>query len=537
VTAALLVALAVVAHAGPPAPAPGVPRGRQSGAPAAAGATALAPRGVVEGIAAALARDDVAGAKAAADPAIAAYPADPVLHNLAGVIEVRRGASSVAEAHFETAIRLQPRSPAPYINLGRLLQERAATDPAARPAARSVYARLLAVDPQHPEALFQTALLDALDGRFGPARDAIGLLPDPLRERPQVLAVRAVALAGSGDVEGARRTVAALGVHPRLAREDLEIVLPALTRLPDGPTEQALLELAAGHGWATPAALRRLAAIESAHGRYAEARAWLEKAAAAAGPDATILIELARAAFKAGDPKGSLGYLAHARELEPTQAAVHFLFGIVCVELELGAEAHQSLARAVALDPGNADINYAMGAVSLHRHDPSEALPYFEAYLRLRPGDPRGRFALGAARYYSQRLDEARADLTAAAADPRTAAGAHYYLARIARQQQDLDAARREIDAALRGNPGHADAWAELGLIETRRRDYAGAEAALHKALAIDPDNYDATMHLAALYGRTRDPRRAAQEARLQTLLARREVRAQEFLRLVQAVP
>ena len=145
-TAALLVALAVVAHAGPPAPAPGVPRGRQSGAPAAAGATALAPRGVVEGIAAALARDDVAGAKAAADPAIAAYPADPVLHNLAGVIEVRRGASSVAEAHFETAIRLQPRSPAPYINLGRLLQERAATDPAARPAARSVYARLLAVD-------------------------------------------------------------------------------------------------------------------------------------------------------------------------------------------------------------------------------------------------------------------------------------------------------------------------------------------------------------------------------------------------------
>ena len=116
-------------------------------------------------------------------------------------------------------------------------------------------------------------------------------------------------------------------------------------------------------------------------------------------PDAALLIELARAAFKAGDAKGALGYLAHARDLEPTNVAVHFLFGIICVELNLGAEAYQSLAKAVALAPNDPDVNYAMGAVSLHRHEPSEALPYFEAYVRLRPGDPRGRFALGAAKY------------------------------------------------------------------------------------------------------------------------------------------
>ncbi len=249
------------------------------------------------------------------------------------------------------------------------------------------------------------------------------------------------------------RTVAALAAHPQLAREDIDAVLPALAGLPERGTEQALLELLDRRGWATPATLRRLAAIESAGGRYVEARAWLEKAAARGVPDAALLIELARAAFKAGDAKGALGYLAHARDLEPTNVAVHFLFGIVCVELNLGAEAYESLARAVALAPDDPDINYAMGAVSLHRHDPSEALPYFEAYVRLRPGDPRGRFALGAAKYHSQRLEEAVTDLAAAANDPRTAAGAHYYLARIARQRQDLETARREIDAALRANP------------------------------------------------------------------------------------
>lgn len=537
VAALTLVALAAPAQpraqSAQPGPQPGIQSETQPG-------PGLAPRNTLDAIAAALGRDDLAAATAAIAPAIAAFPADPVVHNLAGVIAARRGESRAAEDHFEAAIRLQPRSPAAYVNLGRLLQERADADPAAR-SALAVYARLLAIDAHHPEALFQTARLETLDGRFDAARRAIDRLPEAARGRPAVLAVRAVVLAGGGDADGARSTVAALAVHPQLAREDLDAVLPALSRLPapgtEQRTEQALLELLDRRGWATPATLRRLATIESAGGRYGEARAWLEKAAARSVPDAAVLIELARAAFKAGDPKGSLGYLAHARELEPTNVVIHFLFGIVCVELNLGAEAHESLAKAVALAPDDPDVNYAMGAVSLHRHDPSEAHPYFEAYLRLRPGDPRGRFALGAAKYHSQHLEDARLDLAVAATNPQTAAGAHYYLARIARQQHDLETAGREIDAALQANPSHADGWAERGLIATRRGDYAGAEAALQQALALDPDNYEATLHLAALYGRTRDPRRAAQETRLQALVARRETRAQEFLRLVQAVP
>ena len=254
-------------------------------------------------------------------------------------------------------------------------------------------------------------------------------------------------------------------------------VLPAVSLLPDDAVEGALLELLDRRDWGTPATQRRLGAIEASHHRYAEARLWLEKAAARAAPDVPLLMDLARFAFKAGDAKGALGYLAHARALEPANAAVHFLFGIVCVELNLGAEAHEALTRAVSLDPGSPEVNYAMGAVSLHRHDPSEALPFFETYVRLRPQDPRGRFALGAAKYYSQRLDDARADLAVAAADPVTAPGAHYYLARIARQQHDLATARREIDAALKINPSHADGWAELGLIETRQGDYVAARS------------------------------------------------------------
>ncbi|MGH9160313.1 MAG: hypothetical protein ACRD2X_10050 [Vicinamibacteraceae bacterium] len=64
--------------------------------------------------------DDLAAAKAAVDAALASYPSDAALHNLAGVVSARQEASAAAESHFKTAIRLAPRSAGPYDNLGRL---------------------------------------------------------------------------------------------------------------------------------------------------------------------------------------------------------------------------------------------------------------------------------------------------------------------------------------------------------------------------------------------------------------------------------
>jgi tetratricopeptide (TPR) repeat protein len=496
----------------------------------------LAPRATLDRIAALLEGPDVAAAQTAADAALRDHPDDPTLRNLAGVIDARRGAFDAAEAHFLAAIRLAPRAAPAYTNLGRLYQERSAASPGARAKALDVYRRLLAVDPVNVEGLFQTAFMLALDGAFAESRALIARLPAGVRARPQVLAVLAVDLEGAGDQAGALSTVKTLSAHPELAAADVMAVLPALDRLGDDRLHQAMLEGLDARRLAAPPELQRLAAIHVRHQRLAEARALLDRAAAAA-PAAPLLIDLARIAWKLGDSKGALGYLAHARALDPQNAQVHFLFGMVCVDQNLGREAYDSLKQAVALDPGNALINYAMGAVAISRRDPSEAIPFFETYVRLTPDDPRGRFALGAARFLSNQLEAARDDLEVAARAPQTATGAHYYLARIARQLDDGATARREIDRALAANPKYADAWAELGLLQTRAGQYTDAEAALNKALALDPDNYEATRHLAALYGRTRDPRRADQEARLAVLIEQREARMQDFLRLVQVVP
>ena len=74
-----------------------------------------------------------------------------------------------------------------------------------------------------------------------------------------------------------------------------------------------------------------------------QAREVLERAEQAGSPSVEILLELARVAYQQHDREGTLGYLAHARDLDPKNAGIHFFFGVVCIELNLPLEARKSL--------------------------------------------------------------------------------------------------------------------------------------------------------------------------------------------------
>ena len=490
-------------------------------------------------------RGDIDAAAGAVAAGLHASPADPVLHNLAGVVAAERNDFASAERHFREAIRLAPRSPAAYENLGRLYQERAGDSAEMRTKAIATYRQLLEFQPRSAEALFQSAFLLALDGQFAASRATLDRLPPDIAQRPQALALLAAVLGALGDMAAARRAVDSISGHPALTEADVLAAVAAVAApaAPAGrPAGQAdavaalMLEALDRRRLTSARALEALAAIHMRASRFAEARDSLERAVAG-GPTPPRLIELARAAIKLKDYRGALGYLAHARSLDPADATIHFLFAMVCVEQNLGREAYDSMKKAVELDPENPLVNYAMGAVATHRHEPSESVPYFEKYVRLKPDDPRGHFALGAALFHSNQFEAARPVLERAARAPETATGGHYFLARIARQDNDLATARREIEQALQRGADLADVWAELGLIQIRSAEYAAAEQSLAKALAIDPEHYVASVNLATLYARTKDPRRDAQMATVAALAEKRDVRAQEFLRIIQAVP
>jgi tetratricopeptide (TPR) repeat protein len=493
-----------------------------------------APAQLVEELTDLLDSGELTPAKARVEQALQRYPSDPTLHNIAGAIEAQQGSYVRAEHHFRAAMRVEPRVAGAYLNLGRLYQEHTIEDPAALAKAQAVYRDLLRFEPANPEALFQAAYVAACATDWKASRALLEQLPEPSRSGPQALALLAVDLAGLGESAGADETVTRLLAHPELTDEDVRAVVG---RTKDEDLAERLLAGLDARGIASAESLRQLGLLETRRNHYDRARDALERAMKMKGA-ATVpmLLDLARVAYKQKDFEGALGYLAHARDLEPQNAEVHFFFGITCIELNLGNEAYEALKEAVALAPGNAYVNYAMGAVAIHRHEPSEALPYFEAYVRLKPDDPRGRFALGAARFYSNEFDAARTDLDRAATFPETAAGAHYFLARIARQANEFEKARDEIGRALEADPEYADAWSELGYLQTRSGDYQAAEQSLMKALTKDPDNYTATVNLVALYSRTRDPRREEQATRLAALQEKRSQAAQEFLRIIQVV-
>lgn len=264
------------------------------------------------------------------------------------------------------------------------------------------------------------------------------------------------------------------------------------------------------------------------------ARAAMEKAAPANPKDPAPLMELARIAEKQNDLKGALGYLAHARDLKPNYAPVHFFFGIVCIELDLSLEAKKSLQKAVDLDPENPIYNYARGSIELQGSSGWQAIPYFKKFVAARPDDPRGHFAMGAAKFAGQDYEAAAKEMKAIAADKETAAGAEYFLGRIARAEGDWNAASVHFQRSVRAEENYAESHAELGMAQMHLGDLAAARREIDRALKLNPGSYFANYSLLLLLQKTKDPLAASQAEKLRELDAKRFEKQGLMLRTIE---
>ncbi|MFI5184934.1 MAG: tetratricopeptide repeat protein, partial [Vicinamibacteria bacterium] len=164
-------------------------------------------------------------------------------------------------------------------------------------------------------------------------------------------------------------------------------------------------------------------------------------------------------------------------------------------------------------------------------------IPYFRKYVELEPDEPRGPFAVGAAAFEAKDYETARKLLVPAAERPETAAGANYFLARMARAENELEEALRFARRSVEANPSYADPWSELGLIYLRLGQPEKADQALRRCLEIDPDHYLGNLHLWMLYAQTRDPREPEQRRRFDEIRTRGAEKAADFLRPLEIQP
>ena len=492
---------------------------------------------VIESIQTEIQNGDQPAASKLLTEAFARYPKEAALLNLRGVIHAQRSELAEARADFQQAVRLAPDLTPAWQNLGRACQLMTDRDSASTSCAIGAWEHVLHERPADGEARTALITLYEWQGKFADSLREMERLPAGEAPSSALLALRCA------DLEGLHRSLEAAETAQRLIRAadfseaDAISIFPVLDSTHSAALVVTLVEALDAGGHTSAASLRRLAVAYEQLSRLADARQTLERVAALEPKDPRHLLELARVAHLSHDLEGCLGYLAHARDLTPNDGRVHFLFGLVTVEMELPIEARQSLQKALAIDPQNPDYNYAMGALLLSAGNAGEAIPYFTKYVTALPNDSRGHFALGAAYFATADYDQCRSQMTGISKDPKTEAGAAYFLGRVARIEENYDEASLYLERAIKLLPSFAEGYTELAHVRLRQDRFEAARETISRALALDPDSFHANSVLLALYQRTHDSHTEEQAARLQKLDAERSRRRELMLRSIEVKP
>jgi len=255
---------------------------------------------------------------------------DAGLDNLLGVIEAKAGDYAAAEGSFAIAIRRAPTFTAPYLNLARLYQENGNRDPKSKAKALAMYEQLLRFNPANTEANYQAAVLLMEQSRYEKSQGYLSHLPPDSQDISQALAVRCADLAGLGDRMRTDQCAARLRSSPDLSEADAQMIAPALASAKREDLIVGLEEALAKRRTLSGQSLRTLGLAYEKTGQLSDARRALEQAFSSLGSSSTsILLDLARVGQEQKDYKGSLGYLAHAEDLNPKDATIPYYFAIV----------------------------------------------------------------------------------------------------------------------------------------------------------------------------------------------------------------
>lgn len=462
-------------------------------------------------------------------------PKDPAVWNLLGAVHAQQGNLAAAQHNFERAVALNPKIVSVWLNLGRVYQLHTA-NPENLGKSIAAYQTVLKLQPGNPEAHHQLALALHWRGSFADSLTHLDRLPALDQDRRSTLALRCADQAALGNSQEAIVAADKLLAAPGLEESDVSSVLPAIeAHNPD--VAKHLLEGLRSKRLAGAEAVAKLASIYERRDNLQAARSAWEQVYRERPSDAEPLLHLGRIAWKQKDYEGTLSYLGHARDLDPKNPAIHFLFGLAANELKLPIEAKESLVKAIELAPENPYYNYAMGVLHLQWREKDGAIPYLAKYVSAHPEDPRGHLALGMAYFSISKTEEAKRELSPLTGDPSVRAGAELLLGRIASQQDDLDAAFSHFRRLVELDPKGADAHAELASIYLRKNESDHAKKETDIALRLDPGNYTANLNRLKLYRADNDPRLKEQSERIKTLLQEQESEAKLLQRTIEVKP
>jgi len=320
------------------------------------------------------------------------------------------------------------------------------------------------------------------------------LASDPLDR--QALAILTDAARTTGDWSRAARALAAAaataGTDPGLWIDAAETGLKA------GSKEKAKDALQAALANDPPTTVQRRAALLLVGLGDVETATRLMKSVAAEAPDdASVWIELADVAERAGERQTLVDAISRAADLAPDDPDVQARRAAALASIGRHADSIAAWRRSLELDPSRLAARRGLARALIARGDVQIALNELAEALARHPADPEllaeaGRAALrhGSAQEALDLL--ARAD-AASPANPRTQALTGEAWLRLRRPDRAADVLRRAV-----ASPGASvSAWALLAEAALTQGDLVAAEDAIGEARRPEPDDLEDRIALA----------------------------------------
>ncbi|HEX5216604.1 MAG TPA: tetratricopeptide repeat protein [Vicinamibacterales bacterium] len=270
--------------------------------------------------------------------------------------------------------------------------------------------------------------------------------------------------------------------------------------------DEALRDLRAANRLApdAPQPLIAIGALFDERGDRAQAAEWYGRAATLLrDEDPAVLYALALARFRAGFPAEAIDPLRRAIVRQPSQAAAHYLLGLVLRDAQNPDGAIAALEQAVRLSPTLTPAREELADLYRERGRPVDELLQLQALSTADP-DPARRVAIALAETRRGQFDAALGTLNEAATRQPADAGvqmaiARVYLARAERggDRSGVTRALVVLERALGANAPRSEGLALYGRALFLTGDLANAERILQEATTTSPIDLEAFAFLA----------------------------------------